>query len=453
MPSLFDAYYNQLSQQPSPQQPYIDPNNPANNWINDQNSQTGALPYPTQATPQGYGQQVGQLAGSATSGATVGALTGGSAPATPSIVGTTSNAMPPFSFGSTGGAPGFSMAGAAPVTPTLSETTVIPGSEALPAWSPTGSAAGAAPAATTGSGLLGLTGAPWYGAAAIPAGAATGAAQAMGVANAVQNKPLSVAEQAALALPTFGASFLVNPAQRLFGSSKGKEQLGRDAVRKRLQGIGFLDDKYQVELSNGEKFNMGKDGGEPWYNVDWSDPNVGKIVAAVQPLAAFFSDGDKKRTRDFAGYLTNAAISSGDPLKNVLNFYDKAKVGHDQIYGAIHLLSKSQGGPLDDAIADAYKNGLDQLYGVGAYEGKGQQFGTPPADLKTPEMPKDRLITGTKPQVTGSNPQQATAQQPTAKSSPFISSPNYSGGRQRLSPGIWKDEKGTYQSKTGTRGQ
>ena len=288
----------------------------------------------------------------------------------------------------------------------------------------------------------------------------------MGAYHAVKNEPMSLTEQAALALPTFGLSFAYNPLRKMFGSRKGQEQLDRDAVRKMLKEKGFIDNDYNIDLPNGQKFNIGKDGGEPWYNVDFSQPGIGGLVAAVQPLAAFITGGNKKLTNDFAGYLTNAAHSGGDPMENVMAMYQKTGMGHDQIYGAIHLMS--QPGPhgekpvLDQATADAYKNGLDQLYGVGAYEGQGPKFGTPPASATPPKMPNS-MVTGTKP-VQGSGvsatPPQGSAggaQQPTNKpQSPFVGSGlnrTSPGGPMRISPGVWSDSKGQYLSKTGQRGK
>lgn len=73
--------------------------------------------------------------------------------------------------------------------------------------------AGAAPGAgATGQGLFGLTGAPSgaLGAAGLAAGAYTGYQQLSGLGNALKDKDMSLQQQAALALPTFGLSFLAN---------------------------------------------------------------------------------------------------------------------------------------------------------------------------------------------------------------------------------------------------
>ena len=466
MPSISDEDYNLLQ--------YIKQQNAQglaagqNDWTNNvrpdgslAGAQVSAGPRPgTQQQQPSAGQQVGNAAGNiggmAAGHAVANQITGSGAAASQSVPGM----VPSWSASSGQLYPSSGY----PLTESMM-TESGAGSQMTPM---TGSIATASDgAAVGGSGWLGATGAsPYLAGAGYAAGAATGYEQGMGAYHAVKNEPMSLTEQAALALPTFGLSFAYNPLRKMFGSRKGQEQLDRDAVRKMLKEKGFIDNDYNIDLPNGQKFNIGKDGGEPWYNVDFSQPGIGGLVAAVQPLAAFITGGNKKLTNDFAGYLTNAAHSGGDPMDNVMAMYQKTGMGHDQIYGAIHLMS--QPGPhgekpvLDQATADAYKNGLDQLYGVGAYEGQGPKFGTPPVSATPPKMPNS-MVTGTKP-VQGSGvsatPPQGSAggaQQPTNKpQSPFVGSGlnrTSPGGPMRISPGVWSDSKGQYLSKTGQRGK
>ena len=277
------------------------------------------------------------------------------------------------------------------------------------------------------------------------------------------------------AVPVLGqVPWLAGAISGGLGGKKHKDQYARDAIRGELVKTNFLNPDFTFTLPNGSTFDFGKDGNATlqnegvnplsgksdrgYYDVDWSKPDVGGIVAAVNPLAAAFARGDKKLTEHFAGYLTNAALSGGDPRENIGFMIQKAGLDHDKLYGLVHLLSKSQGGELDDKIADAYKNGLDQLYGVGAYKGKGGQFGTPdikPGDAIHTTDQSVKPVDVKTPQVT--NPPDGSAQQPTDRNggrrSPFIGSAlNARFGPQRISPGIWQDEKGTYKSKTGARG-
>lgn len=289
----------------------------------------------------------------------------------------------------------------------------------------------------------------------------------------------------------------------MFGSGKDKDQHARDAVRGELVQTGFLNPDYTFTLPDGTAFDFGKDGnaqlpnsgvdpltGKDWrhyYDVDWSKEGSGGVVAAANPLAAAFARGDKKLTRDFAGMITNAATQGGDPTKNIQAMIQKAGLDHDKLYGLVHLMSKSQGGNLDDATADAYKNGLDQMYGVGAYSGRGG-LGTPdiqPGQKPQPQQPqpvqqapgpqqgnrpgatvlpqavpqpaqpnRQQLLSQVSRPGVASSPSTGNVQQ--ATKSPFISSPLNQGGgvlgRQRISPGVYQDDRGTYKSKTGQRG-
>jgi hypothetical protein len=276
---------------------------------------------------------------------------------------------------------------------------------------------------------------------------------------------------------------LLGNVVRAFGSSKDKDQLNRDKVRGEMKQFGFLDPDYTLTLPDGTKFDFGKDGnarlpndgvdpisGQPWrhyHDVDWSKGGSPGVVAAVNPLAAAMSHGDEKLTKDFAGYLTNAVTASGDPMENIRYVMDKAGFDHDKLYGTLHLMSKSQGGNVDDELINAYKNGLDQTFGVGAYAGKGPQFGTPdiqpgqkPAYKTGGQVAPVEVPKASNTQV--SNPQAGSPQQRVeGRKSPFTgprsgvlaASPNPAGGRVRLSPGVWQDPQGVYNSKTGTRGQ
>lgn len=224
----------------------------------------------------------------------------------------------------------------------------------------------------------------------IAAGAATGYEQLKGVSSALQGDDLSFTEQAALALPTFGASFLVNPINKMFGSSKGKEQLSRDEVRKMLKERGIIDDKYRIQNADGSTFDIGKDGGEPLYNLDLTDPNKVAMIPAADALTAILTGGNKKLTSDFTGYFVNAATSSGDPAQNLMSYYQKLGLDHDTAYGMIHEMSQpDENGKakLDKETVDAYKNSLDSFFGVGAYS-NGAKPSPKPAPAPSVAAPK-----------------------------------------------------------------
>lgn len=360
----------QLEQQQQMYGQYSDPN--GNYWnSNPDGSIPGAEVQMAPPTP-GLGAPVGGAVGLTGGHALVNALSGG------------------------GGAPSSAAAGAAPSAPNILSAGAVPST-------PNIVSAGFAPSSPT---LMGSTTAgaalPYAG---IAAGAYTGAQQASGVNDFFQGKPLDIKQQAALALPTFGASFLANPIQKAFGIGHSKNYWDaekRDKGIQHLIDIGFLTPTETEEggtagvldLPDGNTYTIGGDehtntvgpDGKTLhaYDVDFSQKGVGGIVAAINPIAAYLAKGDSKLTKDFAGYFTRAALAGGDPMKNVFALYKRLGMNHDQIYGAIHLMSEN--GDLDKETADAYKNGLDQLYGVGAYEGKGEQFGDP--NVPTTATPK-----------------------------------------------------------------
>lgn len=217
-------------------------------------------------------------------------------------------------------------------------------------------------------------------AAGILAGAATGALQGKGIYDAAKGKRMNFASQAALALPTFGASFLYNPARKMFGSRKGAEQTSRDQYRSQLKDSGFVDSNYDYTMSDGSKFNFGLDGKKNNYNVDFSRNGIGDVVAGANPLALLYTQNAGKQRSDLAGQLTNAAASSGDAKTNLIKQYTDSGFNHDSAYGQIHALQQS--GKISQEAGDQAKNALDQLYGVGAYAKGGKAYVSPTPSIQ-----------------------------------------------------------------------
>ncbi len=209
----------------------------------------------------------------------------------------------------------------------------------------------------------GIGASPFLGAAGVAAGAATGAAQLGGVKNVVENDKMSLGQQAALALPTFGASFAYNPIREMFDSGKDPQQHARDAIRKELKNSNFLDEGYNITNADDSKFDIGRDGGDPQYNVDFAKDGIGEIVAMVDPLAAIISNGDTKLRNDFAGYMANAAASSADPIESAKKYFTDLGYDHAKAYDTVGKLDI----PPEDR--DAFFNSLDKLFGANAYSG------------------------------------------------------------------------------------
>jgi len=105
--------------------------------------------------------------------------------------------------------------------------------------------------AATGAGAeaLGLS------AGGVGAGAITGLQQLQGAKAVGNGKKLSTVQQAALALPTFGASFLYNPIKKFFGFGGGTSTHQEEANRAELakQGIN-VENAGVKEWENNPKF-------------------------------------------------------------------------------------------------------------------------------------------------------------------------------------------------------
>jgi len=107
----------------------------------------------------------------------------------------------------------------------------------------------------TGSAASGI-GAVALPAMGIAAGAAVGSQQIGGAMNAIQGEDLSLTQEASLALPTFGTSFVFDD---LFGGSGvSKEGDKRHQVSKAFQGLGLWDDMGNTILPDGTVANAFK---------------------------------------------------------------------------------------------------------------------------------------------------------------------------------------------------
>jgi hypothetical protein len=143
----------------------------------------------------------------------------------------------------------------------------------------------------------------------------------------------------------------------LFGCMKwGKheDQLMRDQVRDLLVQAGVLDARFGLQLADGTRYDLGKDGGpraefggrRP-YEVDFSSPFAAQAVAWVDPLIELFAGGDTKIQHDFAGYFANAAMSNALTL-------DEVRANIDAIYRAFGM-SLEKGAPV--LSAERYRFG------------------------------------------------------------------------------------------------
>lgn len=235
-------------------------------------------------------------------------------------------------------------------------------------------AAETAPAAAEPFTLFG--GNPLAAVAAIIAGAHTGTQLVEGVKKALSGDNLSWQEQAALALPTFGASFLVNPINKAFGSGKSEDQKNRDAVRTMLQERGVLDENYNVTLADGSTFDVGKDGKGQTFTVDFNRQFADTAAAAGGLIAGAVlgSDPSKQKLNDaFGGYFANAALSNaGDNLavlQNASAIMKSAKLTPEVIRSVLD--ERLRRGIITDEIYQAQINTLEAIKQAGDSGDKG----------------------------------------------------------------------------------
>lgn len=130
----------------------------------------------------------------------------------------------------------------------------------------------------------------------------------------------------------------LNLGLRLFGkrsigsmmtSGKSQQQQIRDSFRTNLKDSGVADDKYQVTLADGSKFDIGLDGKHKFKNLDGterhpydgdaSNPLSNYATGKLDPMIKRIYEGapEDYHTEQFTGMLVNAAISNAKSEKDV----------------------------------------------------------------------------------------------------------------------------------------
>lgn len=169
----------------------------------------------------------------------------------------------------------------------------------------------------------------------------------------------------------------IGAVMSITGSSKDKDQVGRDQVRKSFGELGFVDGEFNVSLADGTKFNIGVDGkAKPEYGIDpntgkamhafdlnHSDPLVKQLVPMVNPLVNVLTGGDKKLASDFTGYLVRAAMSnSGGDMKkamaNVQGFYKQLNAAPQALSASIDSMLAEK--KIDAQTAAIWKNDINK---------------------------------------------------------------------------------------------
>lgn len=164
--------------------------------------------------------------------------------------------------------------------------------------------------------------------------------------------------------------------KQLWGSTKSDGQIYRDRVRKSMKGYGLLDDKYNLTLADGTKFDFGLDGGarltnakgekRRYQDVDFSDKLAADSVWKTNPLGYLFTAGrgtkDMRTETDIVGALTNAVTqnskTSEDVDKKIRDLYAKAGFRTRQdAYAGLDGLVKAK--RINEDMAAKLKNGVN----------------------------------------------------------------------------------------------
>lgn len=232
---------------------------------------------------------------------------------------------------------------------------------------PLGSALGLQPGTTLlGSTTLGAMG-PALG---VAAGAGVGALQGQGLYNAVRGRDMNFGQEAALALPTMGASFLVDPARKLFGSKREGERLARRAGRERFQDVGLMntDSKSRYNLADGSQYDISTDPRGRAYEVDLDSLNdpinaerVGYTNALANALIGGKNPKDNRLRVQMGGELFNSYNSNNQFDANIRSAYDRVG-GRNAVYEQVAERWKK--GQLSADERDANFAAIDKLYGI-----------------------------------------------------------------------------------------
>lgn len=220
------------------------------------------------------------------------------------------------------------------------------------------SALGMGGEASTGAGLLGSV-APY---AAAPLAAYTGYETVRGLGNVAKGNDLSGGQQAALALPTMGASFAYNPIKNAFGGGVSQESKDRSSIRGTMDQMGL----------NGEQYK-GQD-----YNVDPNAQGVGAIIGGLNPLGeiiAYRTTGgdnpeEQQRMREQAtGYMVNGVTGSGAKQNagGLRQYYEQAGLNRDSASQLVNQML--QEGVIDQDRANAYLASIDRLFSTPTQQG------------------------------------------------------------------------------------
>ncbi|MBM3464882.1 MAG: hypothetical protein FJX76_22520 [Armatimonadetes bacterium] len=193
---------------------------------------------------------------------------------------------------------------------------------------------------------------------------------------------LSFTEEAALALPTFGLSFLADPIKKLFGGGKGEEQQQRDQIRAGLQQAGFADQDFKIKLADGSTFDIGSENVKDAagnttgkiYTLPWDKEITPRTVGLAQVLSAAVVGEKDFYTESATMMFANAAMSNaGDDFTKVTaNIRTMAKnLGLTQANVEARIKELFRSGQIDADKAEVLLNDARTIFGENTVQASG----------------------------------------------------------------------------------
>ncbi len=157
-------------------------------------------------------------------------------------------------------------------------------------------------------------------------------------------------------------------------TGKHPDQKARDQIRAFMKESGMIDNDWQLTLANGVKFDIGRDGKNKldnidgtqraMYNTDPSNPLTPETIGLANPLAMILTSAHPKLGVDFAGYLTNAALSNATTMnevkQNMISIFSSFKISPDQAVQSLYALASE--GKIPEQDFEAYVNGFASMF-------------------------------------------------------------------------------------------
>lgn len=194
--------------------------------------------------------------------------------------------------------------------------------------------------------------------AAAPLAAATAYNSVTGIADLLQGRELNFGQEAALALPTFGASFLIDPVRDAFGSGKNDDQRARDQIRNWLGGReGVGEGRTFTSLDGSRQLRFENPPLDPK-----TDALSAEALSLVNPIAFALGGGHERTVQAMgnilAGSVREGASSQEQLVDNIRGMMNAIGITPAQVYERLQQLN------VDENTLNVLMNSLSRVSGL-----------------------------------------------------------------------------------------